>query len=175
MKLPVLFKEHRSIIIILSIGFIAVLALYIGTWHPASAKKETYGQVDRQISPVNQQERELFTIIKQQKTVHQALTADWNLFRVARLEARRIASGHAKSTEDARTMLGSLGYDENTAQILMLQSGNPDESIRTLWRNSRQSDSIKSVSTGRRIGTGFATGRAGKIWVVLLANEPKNN
>ncbi|MCO7126276.1 hypothetical protein NIE88_10865 [Sporolactobacillus shoreicorticis] len=178
MKLPVSFKEHRALFRILSIGLLAVFVLYIGIWHPVSAKKDTHSQVvDRQISPVDRQERELFAIINKQRKKHhfQVLKADWNLFRVARIEAKRIASGRAEHTGNAGTMLRSLGYSESAAQMILLHTDNSDEQIRTLWQNSRQAASINSNTAGRRIGIGYATGEKGRIWIVFLADESSSS
>lgn len=173
MKLPVSFNRNRRLLIILSFFLVAGIVLYAGIWHRASAEKNTNLQTERQLSPVDQPERDLFEIIKQQRKVHhsQSLDPDWNLFRAARIEAKRIASLNSEQSATISKMLHSLGYEKNDTQVVTLHTQKKAETVNDLWRKSHQADSLGKIKAPCRIGTGYASGKNGRVWVVLLSTE----
>ncbi|MET1247997.1 hypothetical protein ABWW58_04300 [Sporolactobacillus sp. STCC-11] len=173
MKLPVSFNRNRIVLIILSFFLVAGIVLYAGIWHRASAKKNTNLQTERQLSPVEQSERELFEIINQQRkgSRSQSFDPDWNLFRVARIEAKRIASLNSEQPATISKMLNSLGYEGNDSQMFTVHTKKKAESVSELWRKSHQAESLGKIKAPRRIGTGYASGKNGRVWVVLLSTE----
>jgi uncharacterized protein YkwD len=159
------------LLIILSL--LLAVVLYAGIWHRASAEKNTDIQTERQLSPVDQPERDLFEIINQQRKDHhfQTLDPDWNLFRAARMEAKRIASLNSEQPANISKMLDSLGYEKKDIQVVTLHTRKKTETVNELWQKSHQADSLSKIKDYCRIGTGYASGENGRVWVVLLSTE----
>jgi uncharacterized protein YkwD len=161
------------LLIILSLFLAAGIVLYAGIWHRASAEKNTDLQTERQISPVYQPERDLFEIINQQRKGHhfRTLDPDWNLFRAARMEAKRIASLNSEQPATISKMLNSLGYEKKDIQVVTLHTRKKADTVNELWRKSDQANSLDKIKDYYHIGTGYASGENGRVWVVLLSTD----
>lgn len=174
MKLPVSLKANRTLIIILLISFAIGSLCVLNAWKSASAQNERKVNETRQISPVTHSERELYQLIMQQREKRGVVSfvPSWNLFRAARIEAGQLASNQDGQT-NAVQILKSLGYNSRNIRVIVLHTDNNEETSRRLWQSSAQAAIVNKIKKPCQIGTGYATGKKGRIWVVVLAGVSK--
>lgn len=174
MKLPVSFQKHRYVFVTFTLVLATGMMIYAGILHNASAQINVHEQAERQLSPVHQPERDLLDVINGQRhELHrQNLRPDWNLFRISRLEAEKIAAGkrEAAALIDVHSMLNTLGFDGSDIQMITLHTVENNESVETVWRKSKRASSLIRLPAFQQIGTGYASGKKGRVWVVLVAH-----
>ncbi|MDD9147180.1 MULTISPECIES: hypothetical protein [unclassified Sporolactobacillus] len=121
-------------------------------------------------SPVNSPERLLANRIngERKRAALPALKADWDLFRFARSSAEDLAAGRSEKVDVAKlTRLFGRGGGQVVA--LVFRASLNAHFSPAAERLADHEERLIKKKTLKRIGTGYATGKKGQVWVVLLS------
>lgn len=124
-------------------------------------------------SPVLNEEKTLFGRLNQyrQQNHLSTLKADWDLFRFARLEAKRMAAGEIHSLNDQKldALLSGLGRNGMHVHSLIVPAQSDIKFADPAWWSDPAIQRFAGSNSVSLLGTGHASGVAGEFWILLAA------
>lgn len=166
---------------ILMIFIIFVCAPALAGLYPAgvaeAVKPIVLQQSSHHFSPVINEEKTLsekFNQYRQQEHLSN-LDLDWDLFRFARLEAKKMAAGeiHAVDDKELGHLLSGIGRSNIHVQSLIVPATSVKNFSDPAWWSKPGIYHFVTNKSASLLGTGHAKGKAGEFWILLTAQEPK--
>jgi hypothetical protein len=168
-------RRHLLMTFIMLACIPALAGLYpIGV---AAALKPFPQQISHHFSPVINEEKTLsekFNDYRQRE--HLGLMGDdWDLFRFARLEAKKMAAGeiHAVDNKELSRLLSGIGRSNMRVQSLIVPATSAKQFSDPAWWVKPEIQRFVTKNSGTLLGTGHAKGTVGEFWIILTAQELK--
>ncbi|WP_010631054.1 hypothetical protein [Sporolactobacillus vineae] len=169
--------QTRILLLVILLAGIPLLSGLYAEGTPAEMKRTPAQLARPHFSPVLTDEKTLsekINLYRQQNHLRM-LKADWDLFRLARLEAKSRAAGktHALVDHKLNTLLSGMGRSKIRVHSLII-SVPPDKRLAdpALWPGTAI-DRFVSNKSVLFLGTGHARSADGEFWVLLTAEKIK--
>lgn len=170
-------RQPQSRTLILFILFLVCLLVLSGLQASGALKQAKARQTSGvHFSPVLNEEKTLFGRINQYRLQNHLskLKADWDLFRYARLEAKKMAAGEIRSLNDQKlnALLSGIGRSGMHVHSLIVPAQSGKKFTDPAWWSDPAIQRFAGSDSVSLLGTGHASGAAGEFWILLTAQEP---